>query len=55
MAEPHTEPQVEQKPGTGIDRTTIQRLLLLTPAERIKLAVREANKFAELIEKMRIR
>ena len=55
MVEPHIEPQVEQKPGTGIDRTTIQRLLALTPAERIKLAVLEANKFAELIEKMRIR
>ena len=55
MAEPHTEPQVEQKPGTGIDRTTIQRMLTLTPAERIKLAVREANNLAKLMEKMRIR
>ena len=55
MAEPHKEPQVEQKPGTGIDRTTIQRLLTLTPAERIKMAIREANNLAELMEKMRIR
>jgi hypothetical protein len=55
MAEQPVEPKVEQKPGTGIDRTTIQRMLTLTPAERIKLAVREANKFAELMEKMRIR
>lgn len=55
MAEQPLEPKDEQKPGTGIDRTTIQRLLALTPVERIKLAVREANKFAELIEKMRIR
>lgn len=55
MAEPRTETQVEQKPGTGIDRTTIQRMLTLTPAERIKLAVREANNLAELMEKMRIR
>ena len=55
MAEPQTEPQAEQKPGAGIDRTSIQRMLTLTPAERIKMAVREANKFAELIEKMRIR
>jgi hypothetical protein len=55
MAEPHTEPKVEQKPGTGIDRTTIQRMLTLTPAERIKLAVREANNLAKLMEKMRIR
>ena len=55
MAEPHIEPEVEQKPGTGIDRTTIQGMLALTPAERIKLAVREANNLAELMEKMRIR
>jgi hypothetical protein len=54
MAE-HTEPQVEQKPGTGIDRTTIQRLLVLTPAERIRLAVLEVNNLAKLMEKMRIR
>jgi hypothetical protein len=51
----HTEPHVEQKPGTGIDRTTIQRLLVLTPAERIRLAVLEANNLAKLMEKMRIR
>lgn len=55
MAEPQVEMQVEEKPGTGVDRTVIRRLLTLTPAERIKLAVREANKFAELMEKMRIR
>jgi hypothetical protein len=55
MAEPNVEPQVEQKPGTGIDRTLIQRLLLLTPAERIKMGVREANNLARLMEKMRLR
>ena len=55
MAEPHTEPQVEQKPGTGIDRTLIQRLLVLTPAERISMCVREANLLAKLMEKMRVR
>jgi hypothetical protein len=55
MAEPNVEPQVEQKPGAGIDRTLIQRLLVLTPAERIKMGVREANNLARLMEKMRIR
>ncbi len=55
MAEPNVEPQVEQKPGTGIDRTLIQRLLVLTPAERIKMGVREANNLARLMEKMRLR
>lgn len=55
MAEPHSEPQADQKPGTGIDRTLIQRLLVLTPAERIKMAVREANNLAKLMEQMRIR
>jgi hypothetical protein len=55
MAEPHSETPVEQKPGTGIDRTVIHRLLVLTPAERIKLAVQEANNLAQLMEKMRIR
>lgn len=49
-----SEPQVEQKPGTGIDRSTIQRLLFLTPAERIRLAVVEANNLAKLMEKMHV-
>lgn len=55
MAEPNVEPQVEQKPGTGIDRTLIHQLLVLTPAERIKMGVREANNLALLLEKMRMR
>jgi transcriptional regulator with XRE-family HTH domain len=32
--------------GTGIDRTTIRELLLLSPAERAGLAVAEANSLA---------
>lgn len=55
MAEPHVEPPIEQKPGTGVDRTLIQRLLALTPAERVKMAVREAHNLAALIEKMHVR
>jgi hypothetical protein len=37
----------EPKPGTGVDRTTIRRLLNLTPAERIRLLVEEARNLAE--------
>ena len=55
MREQQTEPIVEQKPGTGVDRTLIHQLLALTPAERVRLAVREANNLAKLMEKMRIR
>jgi hypothetical protein len=54
MEQPNAEPVVEQRPGTGIDRTTIRRMLKLTPAERIKLAVIEAHNLARLMEKMRI-
>jgi hypothetical protein len=45
----------EQKPGTGIDRTTIHRLLRLSPAQRVALLVEEARAFAELDQKLRIR
>jgi hypothetical protein len=54
MEQPTAEPVVEQKPGTGIDRTTIRRMLKLTPAERVRIAVIEANNLARLMEKMRI-
>ena len=53
MAEPHIEPQVEQKPGTGIDRTTIRNLLALTPAERARIAVESARNLAALLAKAR--
>lgn len=56
MEQPTVEtPVAEQKPGFGIDRTVIHRMLQLTPAERIKLAVLEAHNLARLMEKMRIR
>jgi hypothetical protein len=45
----------EQKPGTGIDRTLIHRLLTLTPAQRVALLVEEARTLAELDLKLRIR
>lgn len=34
--------------GTGIDRSTIRRMLALTPAERLKLATKEARNLAAL-------
>lgn len=35
------------KPGTGIDRSTIRRLLRLTPEERIRLLVEEVRNLEE--------
>lgn len=32
--------RAEQKPGTGIDRTLIRRLLAVSPSERVKLLER---------------
>lgn len=49
MAEPNAEPQVEQKPGTGIDRTLIREMLALTPADRATLIVDAAQKLAEIL------
>lgn len=34
---------VEDRPGSGVDRSTIRELLRLTPDERLELAAREAN------------
>ena len=50
-----TEPAKEQKPGTGVDRTLIRRMLALSPAERLKLLVEEARNTEELFGKMRRR
>lgn len=40
---------VEQKPGTGIDRTVIRDLLVLTPEERVKLMIESARHLAEFL------
>jgi hypothetical protein len=53
MAEPHIEPQVEQKPGTGVDRTVIRNLLALTPAERARIAVESSRNLTALLAKAR--
>jgi hypothetical protein len=45
----------EQKPGMGIDRTLIRRMLLMTPADRLKTLVDEARNVSELFAKMRPR
>lgn len=37
--------------GTGIDRTVIRELLALSPAERLRIAVEEANNLQELLER----
>jgi hypothetical protein len=48
-------PAGEQKPGAGVDRTLIRRLLQLTPAERLKLLVEEVRKLAERDDQWRAR
>ncbi len=47
--------RAEQKPGTGIDRTLIRRLLAISPSERVKLLVDEANNLADFDRKFRHR
>lgn len=53
MAEPHVEPQVEQKPGAGVDRTQIREMLALTPADRAALIIDAARKLAEILANAR--
>lgn len=47
--------RTEQKPGAGIDRTLIRRLLAVSPSERVKLLVDEANNLADFDRKFRRR
>lgn len=47
--------RIQEKPGTGIDRTLIHRLLMLTPAERVQMMVREARNLATLDTRLRRR
>lgn len=42
------QPQVDEKPGTGIDRTVIRELLALTAAERVRLVDNDARVLAQL-------
>jgi hypothetical protein len=55
QSKPAEQLRIEDKPGTGVDRTTIQGMLRLTPAERLKHLVVEANRLEELFSKMRIK
>jgi hypothetical protein len=45
--------QQDQKPGAGVDRTTIRALLQLTPAERLKRMVDETRNVQEFFAKLR--
>ena len=47
------QPQAEEKPGTGIDRTVIRELLALTPADRVKLMIESARNLADFLAKTR--
>ena len=42
-------PQIDQKPGTGIDRTLIREMLALTPADRARLMIDAAQKLAQIL------
>lgn len=45
---PRQSQQPPDKPGAGIDRTLIRRMLQLTPQERIRLLVEEVRNLEEL-------
>ena len=45
----------EAKPGAGVDRTLIRRLLAVSPAERVRMLVVEARNVSELMAKMKRR
>ncbi len=45
-------PREEQKPGYGVDRTLIRRLLAMPPGERVRMMVRESRNVAELMRKI---
>ena len=55
QSKPAEQSKVEDKPGAGVDRTTIRELLRLTPAERLKLMVAETNKVEEFFSKLRFK
>lgn len=44
----------QSKPGEGVDRTQIRRLLQLTPGERLEVFIASARNVAELVAGARI-
>lgn len=54
MAEqPHdATPREEQKPGYGVDRTLIRRLLAMSPGERVRVMVSESRNVERLMRKI---
>jgi len=49
------EQKTAAKPGTGIDRTQIQQLLQVSPAERVRMLVVESRNVAALLSRIRRR
>ena len=47
--------RIEDKPGAGVDRTTIQGMLRMTAAERLEALVVEANNLEELFSSMQFK
>lgn len=52
-AEPQS--KIEDKPGAGVDRTTIHGMLRMTPEQRLKNLVAEANTIEEFFSKMQFK
>jgi hypothetical protein len=45
----------EMKPGTGVDRTQIQQLLRVSPAERLRMLVVESRNVSALLSRIKRR
>lgn len=45
--------KVQDKPGTGVDRSQIRAMLSVTPAERLKMLVQEARNLDALFVNLR--
>jgi hypothetical protein len=46
--------QPEAKPGVGVDRSQIRRLLALTPQERLEVFVASARNVAQFVASARV-
>jgi hypothetical protein len=45
-------PREEQKPGYGVDRTLIRRLLAMTPGERVRMMIAESRNVTDLLQRI---
>ena len=45
---------IEARPGLGVDRTAMREMLVLSPRQRLELAVRDAQGLSRLTERLRV-